>query len=114
MVRMFSYGCMAIVLGLHLEQVGLNQDQIGVLLSWTLLGDAAVSLPIGYLADRLGRRRMLLVGAGLVVFAGVVFALASNITLLTIAAIIGLIGPSGNAGGPVLSVEQASRPQAAT
>lgn len=114
MVRMFAYGFLAIVLGLYLEQVGLNQDQIGLLLSWTLLGDAVISLPIGYLADRLGRRRMLLVGAGLVVFAGVVFAMTTNITLLTIAAIIGTISPSGNEVGPFLAVEQAALPQATT
>src|SRR5258708_34148611 len=114
MVRMFAYGFIAIVLGLYLEQVGLNQDQIGVLLSWTLLGDAAISLPIGYLADRLGRRRMLLIGAGLVIFAGVVFALTTNITLLPIAAIIGTISPSGHRVGPFLAVDQRPLPPPTT
>ena len=114
MVRMFAYGFIAIVLGLYLTQVGFNDTQVGLVLSLTLLGDAAISLPITIIADRLGRRRMLIVGAGLMVFAGVVFALTSNIVLLIVVAIVGTISPSGNEVGPFLAVEQAALPQTTT
>ncbi|HLY25125.1 MAG TPA: MFS transporter [Aggregatilineales bacterium] len=114
MIRMFAYGSIAIVLGLYLAQVGLSDTQIGLVLSLTLLGDAAISLPITIIADRLGRRRMLIAGSGLMIFAGVVFALTSNITLLIITAIIGTISPSGNEVGPFLAVEQAALPQTTT
>jgi MFS family permease len=43
--------------------------------------------------------------------AGVGFALTRNVVLLMIAAIIGVISPSGNEIGPFLSVEQASLTQ---
>src|SRR3954469_136513 len=75
MVRLFAYGFLAVVLGLYLSTVGLTDTQVGLVLSLTLLGDAAISLPITIIADRMGRRRMLLVGAGLMIFAGLVFAL---------------------------------------
>jgi MFS family permease len=114
MVRLFAYGFLAIVLALYLAQVGLNDTQIGLVLSLTLLGDAAISLPITIIADRLGRRRMLLVGAGLMVFAGVVFALTRDLTLLTVAAIIGTISPNGNEVGPFQAIEQAALPQTTT
>jgi MFS family permease len=114
MVRMFAYGAIAVVLGLYLGQVGLSDTQVGLVLSLTLLGDAAVSLPITIIADRLGRRRMLVAGAFLMVLAGVVFALTSDIILLTVTAIIGTISPSGNEVGPFLAVEQAALPQATT
>ncbi len=114
MVRLFAYGFLAVILGLYLAQVGLNDTQIGLVLSLTLLGDAAISLPITIIADRLGRRRMLLVGAGLMIFAGVAFAVTSDITLLTIAAIIGTISPNGNEVGPFLAIEQAALPQTTT
>ena len=114
MVRMFAYGLIAIVLGLYLSQVGFNDTQVGLVLSLTLLGDAAVSLPITIVADRLGRRRMLLVGAGLMIFAGIVFAATTNIVFLTVAAIIGTISPSGNEVGPFLAVEQAALPHTTT
>lgn len=114
MVRLFAYGFLAVVLGLYLSTVGLSDTQVGIVLSLTLLGDAAVSLPITIIADRMGRRRMLLVGSGLMIFAGVVFALTNDITVLTITAIIGTISPSGNEVGPFLAIEQAALPQTTT
>src|SRR5207247_10592610 len=74
MVRLFAYGFLAVILGLYLAAVGLTDTQIGLVLSLTLLGDALISLPITIIADRMGRRRMLLIGAGLMIFAGTVFA----------------------------------------
>ncbi|MBZ0286233.1 MAG: MFS transporter [Anaerolineae bacterium] len=114
MVRLFAYGFLAVVLGLYLATVGLSDTEIGLVLSLTLLGDAIISLPITIIADRLGRKRMLLIGAGLMIFAGVVFALTSSITLLVITAIIGTISPSGNEVGPFLAIEQAALPQTTT
>ncbi len=108
---MFAYGFLSVVLALYLTQVGLSDQQIGLLLTWTLIGDAVISLWLTGVADRLGRRRMLLVGAGLMVFAGVTFAITGNLLLLTIAAIIGTISPSGNEVGPFLPIEQAALPQ---
>ncbi len=113
-VRLFAYGFLAIILGLYLSASGLTDSQVGIVLSVTLLGDAAISLPITIIADRLGRRRMLIVGAGLMIFAGLVFALTSDITLLIITAIIGTISPSGNEVGPFLAIEQAALPQTTT
>ncbi len=113
-VRLFAYGFLAIILGLYLSAVGLTNSQIGLVLSLTLVGDALIALPITIIADRLGRRRMLIAGAGLMIFAGVVFALTSNITLLIITAIIGTISPSGNEVGPFLAIEQAALPQTTT
>jgi len=99
------------VLVLYLVQVGLTTTQVGLLLTFTLLGDTAISLWLTTQADHLGRRRMLLLGAALMVVAGIVFAFTSNYLLLIIAATIGVISPSGNEVGPFLSVEQASLTQ---
>ncbi len=68
--RMFGYGFLSLVLVLYLEQVGLNQVQIGLLLTLTLIGDTIISLWITTNADRFGRRRMLILGAVLMIFAG--------------------------------------------
>src|SRR6185503_8918575 len=112
-VRLFAYGFLSVVLVLYLVQVGLSEQEIGWLLTWTLVGDAIISLWLAGVADRLGRRQMLLVGAGLMVLAGGVFALTGNIVWLTLAAIIGTISPSGAEVGPFLSIEQAILPQTA-
>lgn len=112
MVRLFGYGLMSVVLVLHLTAVGLTESEIGLLLTLTLLGDAALSLFITTRADRLGRRRMLIVSAVLMVVAGVVFAGTRSFALLLLAATVGVISPSGNEVGPFLAVEQAALSQA--
>jgi len=109
--RMFGYGFLSVVLILYLEQVGLNQVQIGLLLTLTLIGDTIISLWITTNADRIGRRRMLIAGAILMVFAGVLFAITRNFVFLLIAATIGVISPSGYEVGPFLSIEQAALSQ---
>ncbi len=111
MVRLFAYGLLSVVLGLYLIEVGLSEREAGAVLSLTLLGDAGISLWLTTHADQLGRRKMLLVGAGLMLLAGVVFALTRSLPLLILAAIIGTISPSGNEVGPFLSIEQASLSQ---
>src|SRR2546429_7327720 len=59
-VRLFAYGFLSVILVLYLAEVGLSEEQIGLLLTMTLLGDTAISLWITTTADRIGRRRMLL------------------------------------------------------
>ncbi len=110
-VRLFAYGFLSVVLVLYLIKVGLSEVQVGLLLTLTLVGDAAVSLWITTTADRLGRQRMLLLGAGLMFLAGVAFVLTGDFLLLTLAAIIGVISPSGYEVGPFLSIEQAALSQ---
>jgi MFS family permease len=108
MVRLFAYGSLSVVLVLYLIEAGLSAESVGLLLTLTLLGDTAVSLWLTTRADRFGRRRVLLVGAGLMVLAGVAFALTHRFVPLLVAATIGVISPSGNEVGPFLPVEQAA------
>jgi MFS family permease len=110
-VRMFAYGFLSVLLALYLANLGFTNARIGLLLTLTLVGDIAVSLWLTTTADRLGRRRTLVLGAILMLMAGIVFALTNNFLVLVIAATIGVISPSGNEVGPFLSVEQASLSQ---
>jgi MFS family permease len=112
-VRLFAYGLLSVVLALYLAAVGLTGAEIGLLLTLTLLGDAAVSFGLTAVADRAGRRRVLLAGAALMILAGTVFALTGNLALLTVAAILGTISPSGSEVGPSQAIEQAALPQTA-
>jgi len=106
--RLFGYGFLSVHLVLYLTGLGLPGMTVGLLLSLTLLGDVALSLLITTSADRLGRRRMLLFGALLIVFAGVVLASTRSLWLIAVAALVGVLSPSGNEVGPFLSIEQAA------
>jgi len=92
---------------LYLAQAGLSEQEIGLLLSLTLAGDAVITLWITTSADRIVRKRMLILGAALMILAGIVFVLTKNLALLIFTAIIGVISPSGNEIGLFLSIEQA-------
>jgi MFS family permease len=110
-IRLFAYGFISVVLALYLAATGLSVSGVGAILTATLAGDIFVSLWATMVADRVGRKNMLLFGAALMILAGVVFLLTANPVWITIAAIIGIVSPSGGEIGPFLSIEQAALSQ---
>src|SRR6516165_7127981 len=113
-IRLFAYGSLSVVLVFYLIGIGLSEPQTGTLLTLTLVGDTVISLYLTTRADRMGRRRALVVGAALMAAAGMVFASASAFWLLVLAGTVGVISPSGNEVGPFLSIEQAALTHVAT
>ena len=107
-IRLFAYGSLSVVLVFYLVGLGLSESQTGVLLTLTLLGDTVISLYLTTRADRIGRRRMLMIGAALMAAAGVAFASTRQLWLLMLAGTVGVISPSGSEVGPFLSIEQAA------
>jgi len=112
--RLFAYGFLSVVLVLYLSSIQLSEHRIGTLLSLTLVGDVAISLYLTTHADRIGRRRTLVIGAVLMMIAALVFASTRDFALLLLAATIGVISPSGNEVGPFLAVEQVALAQTAS
>ena len=106
--RLFAYGSLSVILVFYLVSLGLSESQTGLVLTLTLAGDIAVSLYLTTRADRIGRRRMLVVGAILMALAGLAFAFTSNLIYLIVAGTVGVISPSGHEVGPFLSIEQAA------
>ena len=106
--RLFAYGALSVVLVFYLTSLGLTASQTGILLTLTLVGDTVVSFYLTTRADRIGRRRMLIVGALLMAAAGLAFAYTSNFVFLVVAGTLGVISPSGNEVGPFLPIEQAA------
>ncbi|MEO8367917.1 MAG: MFS transporter [Candidatus Solibacter sp.] len=105
--RLFAYGALSVVLVFYLTGLGLTESQTGLLFTLILAGDTVISLFLTNVADRWGRRRVLIAGAILMAGAGLAFALTSNFLFLLLAGTIGVISPSGNEVGPFLSIEQA-------
>lgn len=101
---MFAYGGAALVLAVFLWVDGYG-TQIGTFMTLTLLGDAAISYLLTIVADKLGRRRVLMAGSLLMVVSGTVFALTKNYYLLLLAAIVGVICPGAHEVGPFRALE---------
>jgi MFS family permease len=110
-VRTFAYGFLSVILGLYLASLGYGATAIGGMFTAVLAGGAILTIALTQVADRLGRRRILIAGAALMAIAGAVFAVTNNLLLLTAAAIVGAISPSGKEVGPFSSLEQAILPQ---
>jgi MFS family permease len=110
-VRMFSYGAITIIFMVSLLS-RFNQHQVNILLTGILAGDLVMSLYLTTRADKvIGRRRVLMIGAVLKAFAGIVFAMFDNYYVLLVAGIVGVVSPTGGDVGPFLSVEQAALTQ---
>ncbi|GAA5862275.1 hypothetical protein JCM1840_001704 [Sporobolomyces johnsonii] len=105
-VRLAGFGAVAPVLILYLRSLGIPDRLVGLFLSATLLGDVLLSLAVTWTADHLGRRKMLAVGSALMGGAGLVFYFSSSYVMLLLAAVVGVISPSGNEVGPFAAVEQ--------
>jgi MFS family permease len=107
-VRLFAYGAVALILAVYFQELGFSDEQIGLFMTLTLLGDVLVSLILTLVADSIGRRTILLLGAISMAASGAIFATTSNYIALLMAAIIGVISPSGNEIGPFRAVEEST------
>lgn len=92
-VRLFAYGATTLILALYLSSVGTSDGRIGLFMTLTLLGDVVISFLLTLVADGLGRRRILILGAGMMSASGVVFAVSGNYWVLVAASIFGVISP---------------------
>jgi MFS family permease len=110
-VRMFAYGFLSVILGPYLASRGLSPVAVGWVFTGALAGGAVMTVALTAVADRMGRRRVLVAGAALMAVSGAVFALTERLGLLVVAAVLGAISPSGKDVGPFLAVEQAMLPQ---
>jgi MFS family permease len=109
--RTFGYGFLSVILSIYLKLSGYNDLLIGLILSLTLVNSIIFTLIASFYADRLGRRKMLIVYALLMSMSGAILFVSNNYILLIIAALIGTINVTGSETGAFLSVEQAMLPQ---
>jgi MFS family permease len=107
-LRMFSYGMLAIVMIKNLQLKNFTGQQIGIIQFAVILGDIVVSLILTTKADLFGRKKTLMLGALLKLFTGFFYAYSSNIYVLVITGIIGVISVTGTEIGPFLPIEQST------
>lgn len=104
---MASFALTNQVLTLFLKEVGIDEKKIGWFMTLTLVGDVVISYFLTWYADTLGRRNVMLLGSLMMAGAGAVFFTCSRFEWLLLAAILGVISPSGDEIGPFKSVEEA-------
>ena len=113
-VRNFAYSALSVALGPYLASLGLEPAGIGAIFTAALGGSAVMTVLVTLVADRVGRRRVLLAGAALMAAGGATFALTRDPLLLAVTAALAGINPAGKEIGPFLAVETAALPQTTT
>jgi len=110
-IRTFSFGFLSMILAIYLKQIGFDELFIGFILSATLVNSIIFNLFSSFFADRIGRKKVLIIYASLMAVSGCIFLLTENYFALILAAFIGTINVTGSETGAFLSLEQAILPQ---
>jgi MFS family permease len=111
--RGFGDGFAAIILPAYLIEIGFNPFEVGVVAAAALLGSAALTLAIGYLAPRYELRTLLLACAALMVATGIAIPAFQHVAFIVVIAFFGTINPSTGDIGVHVPLEQAALAQEA-
>ncbi|KAF2754078.1 MFS general substrate transporter [Pseudovirgaria hyperparasitica] len=112
--RMFAYGTNSLILAIFFSALDFSDHQIGAFMTLTLVGDVFLGTFLTLIADRVGRRRVLLAGSVLMILSGAIFAIFENFWILLLAAIVGVISITGGDYGPFRAVEESMLSQLTT
>jgi len=110
-MRTFGYGFLSVIIAIYLRLLGFDNIQIGLLLGSALVNSVIFTLFASFYADRIGRRRLLIIYASLMSVSGLIFTITDNYFLLILAAFIGTMNVTGSETGAFLTIEQATLPQ---
>ena len=110
-VRTFAYGFSSVILAIYLKLIGFDDILIGIILSVTLINSIIFTLFASFYADRIGRRKTLLLYTAMMSISGVIFFVTENPLALIIAALLGTLNITGSETSAFLSIEQSILPQ---
>ncbi|HEY8172873.1 MAG TPA: MFS transporter, partial [Dehalococcoidia bacterium] len=110
-LRSFGDGFVSVLLARYLTLLGFSGARIGAIATATLLGTAIATLIVGQIANRTGRRPILLSAALLAAATGLAFASVTDFWPLLVVAVIGTLNPSAGDVSVFLPMEQAILPE---
>ena len=105
-VRTFCYGYLGILLPLYLADLGLSARGIGVFVTATLAGSAALTWAIRAPSERFGARAALLMLCALSTISAVLLMITRAPWLVVVAAMLGNVAVGAGETGPFLAIEQ--------
>lgn len=112
--RGYAFGLNAVVLGLYLADLQLAPEVIGLVLSAALLGTLGLTLVIAVFGDRIGRRRLLVIGSALMLLAALIPLVGANPVVLALIGLSGMVAVTSSESTGLQSVDQAALPQTVT
>lgn len=98
-IRAFAFSYLNIVFAIYLDRLGYSTITIGLIFSVAYLSGALLTAVWGYLSDRYGRRRILMLLAVLTIISNAIFVFFSSLFFILLAVIIANVGAGGSGGG---------------
>jgi MFS family permease len=111
-IRAFAFSYLNVIFAIYLDRLGYSTVTIGIVYSVAYLSGAVLTAVWGYLSDRYGRRRILMLLAFLTIISNGIFVFFSSLLFIFLAVIIANVGAGGaggggSGGGPFNPVEEA-------
>jgi MFS family permease len=111
-VRAFAFSYLGVVFAIYLSQLGYSTVTIGLVISTASASGAVLTALWGFLSDRFGRKKILMLLAGLTIVSNLIYIFFSHLFFILSAVIIANVGAGGSGGGgqgggPFSPVEQA-------
>ena len=113
-LRALATGMIAVLIGIHLAKLRFDPATIGTVVSAGLAGAAVAALLVTLGADRIGRRRALIVLGALGALGGAVVAVASQPLVIGLAAFFGMLNGMGRDRGASMILDQVLLPSTTT
>ena len=109
-LRSFGVGLMGVVLGIYLSRIGFSAFRIGAVVAIGLAGSALATTAVGFAADRVGRKRFLLMLSMLTALGGFALYALPKFPLLLAMVFLGMLNGSGTERSATFALEQAVIP----
>lgn len=111
-IRAFAFSYLNVVFAIYLDRLGYSIVTIGMVFSVAYLSGALLTAVWGFLSDRYGRRKILMLLAFLTLVSSAIYIFFDELVFILLAVIIANVGAGGSAGGgqgggPFNPVEQA-------
>jgi len=109
-LRSLGVGFMGVVLGIYLSRSGHSAFQIGAVLAFGLAGSACATTLVGITADRVGRKRFLVLLSILTALGGLSLYALPKFPLLLAMVLVAMLNGTGTERSAIFALEQAVIP----
>src|SRR4030095_1593374 len=94
-IRAFAFSYLNVVFAIYLDRLGYSTVTIGMIFSVAYLSGALLTAVWGYLSDRYGQRKILMLLAALTIVSNAIYVFFSSLVFILLAVVIANVGSGG-------------------